>query len=64
MDIKLCNYLKFLIGENEQTAIVFLLSELKMFLKDLSDYFRNNSKGTLEVIYEHRIGKTTNVIYK
>ena len=53
-----------MIAANEQSSLTFLFTEFKIFLKDLSEYFKNNNKGPLDIIYEYKIGNNTNVIYK
>jgi hypothetical protein len=64
LDKKLSDYIVNLIDENESNTLIFLLTELKLFMKELVEYFDKNVNEDFEVNMEYRIPQTSNVIYR
>lgn len=62
IDTKLSEYLKLLIDENDKNSLIILITELKLFIKYLIDFYDANTGDQLETIYEHKV--TQNVIHK
>ena len=64
IDAQLYIYFKDLIDDNETFALSLILTELKLFLHEMIEYFEDNSSGYLEIPFEVKITSSTNVIYK
>jgi hypothetical protein len=62
IDSKLCEYLKLLIDENDKNSLLILITELKLFIKYLIEFYEANTGDQLEILYEHKV--TQNVIHK
>jgi len=62
-DIVLYQSLRGLIlDETDNDSIILVLSEMKLFLTDLTKHYRNKNQS--EVEYEVKITTETNVIYR
>ena len=64
IDNHLCQYLKDLIEEHEVYSLTLILTELKLFLREIIDYYKKNIVGYMEIIYEYKIFNNTNVIHR
>lgn len=64
IDATLCQYVKALIDEHEIYSLTLILTELKLFLKEVIEYYKKNIIGYMEIVYEHKIFNNTNVIHR
>lgn len=64
IDSQLYLYFRDMIDENEHFTLTLILTELKLFIHELIDYFDSNKSGIVEITYEIKITSSSNVIYK
>lgn len=64
IDSQLYKYMKDLIEEHEVYSLTLILTELKLFMREIIDYYKKNIVGYMEIVYEHKIFNNTNVIHR
>lgn len=62
IDESLYKYLRDLTDEFDKDNLIIILIELKLFLRELISYYKQNYGESNEIIYEHKIYTETNVI--